>query len=292
MKLIRRTIRALQGNPWLPLFIGIPFLAIAWLAANYVLPMGENYYGLFALSICTALIGSALLGFSLFRGDWVIRILAVLFLLTNWKIATEWINVEPWMPRTVTYPIPPTKVSVIDSRPRVESRDGSTKIVLLDSVPEISIFEYRLPGDLLVADQSYRFTFEEAPHPRSNAWQQVGNGIITVVGQRQPPDPPDLMWRKEILTIERDGSMIFDRTVCEVHHEKMERRDLPISYGYPPFRVFLSSSVEEAQFPHGWEYVLGGCRITGDPETSRGFVCGKCVTALKKWESENAASAR
>ena len=279
-------------NPWLLIFIGIPFLAIAWLAANYMLPIGEDYYGLFALSIAAALIGSVFLGISLFRGDTVIRILAVLFLLANWKITTKWIYVEPWLPRTVTYRIPPLKISVIDSRTRIEHRDGSTRIVLVDSAAEISFYEHRFPANLLAADQSYRFTFEEAPHPPSTAWQQVENGIITVVGQRQPPELPDFMWFQEILTIERDGAVIFDRTVCEIHQENMERRDLPISYGYPDMRKFPHPSVEKGEFPNGWEYVLGGCCVIDDVKTSRGFVCGKCVAALKKWESENPVSAR
>ncbi len=292
MKLIRRTIRALLGNPWLPLFIGIPFLAIAWLAANYVLPMGEDYYGLFALSICTALIGSVFLGISLSRGDTVIRILAVLFAFSNWKIATKWIHVEPWLPRTVSYPIPPPKVSMIDSRPRIEHRIDSTRIVLLDSGAEISFYEHRFPGDLLVADQSYRFTFEETPRHFGGPWMQSENGMITVMGQRQPPEPPDFMWWQEILTIERDGAVILDRTVCEVHYEKMERRDLPISYGYPDMSAFPPPAVEKEQFPNGREYVLGGCCVIDDVRTSREFVCGKCVTALKMWESENARSPR
>ncbi|WAC18103.1 hypothetical protein OVA24_12730 [Luteolibacter sp. SL250] len=292
MKPIKRCFSALMRNPWLPLFIGIPFLAMGWLAANYVLPMGEDYHGLFALSISTALIGSTLLGFSLFRGDWVIRILAVLFLLTNWKIATKWIDVEPWLPRTAVYSIPPPKVSVVDSRPEMKHRDDSMRIVLVDSVVEVSFNEHRFPADLLVADQSYRFTFEETPHHYDSPWTRSENGMITVMGQRHPPEPPDIMWMQEILTIQREGVVIFDRTVCEVHHEKMERRDLPISYGYPDLRSFPSPSLERDQFPHWREYVLGGCCVIDDVKTSREFVCGKCVAALKKWESENIGSTR
>lgn len=287
MELIQRGIRTLVKNPWLLVFIGIPFLAIAWLAANYILSIGEDYYLLFAVSIVSAVIGSSFLLISLFRGDTVIRILAVLFLLANWKTATEWIEVKPWLPRTVAYPIPPPKVSVIDSRLRVEPRDGYTKVVLVDCTSEKFFYEYRFPGDLLTADRFYRFTLEEAPHHFRRALEQSQNGMITVVGQRRPPEPPDFMWRAEILTVEHDGNVIIDRTICEVHQQRMERRDLPIRSGYPDRSLFPSRSEEVKQFPHGQEYVWGGCCGMPGEETQRGFVCGECVAALKKWRSEN-----
>ncbi len=287
MNPIKRSLRALMRNPWLPVFIGIPFLAIAWLAAKYVLPMGEDYYGLFALSIAAALIGSSFLGISLFRGDTVIRILAVLFLLSNWKIATEWIGVKPWISRTAVYPIPPPKISVIESRPTMESKDGYTRILLAGSDPEISFYDSRLPANLLAADQSYRFTFEETTQLFGTWRQQVENGMVTVVGDRYPPEPPDFMWMQEILTIEHDGAVILDRTVCEVHHEKMERRDLSISYGLPDTNYFPPPLVEAKQFPHYWEFVLGGCCVIAGRDTQRGFVCGGCVKAFKEWESKN-----
>ncbi|MBX3743433.1 MAG: hypothetical protein KF712_20780 [Akkermansiaceae bacterium] len=287
MNPIKRAIRALMGNPWLPVFIGIPFLAIAWLAANYVRPMGEDYYGLFALSIAAALIGSSFLGISLFRGDTVIRILAVLFLLSNWKIATEWIEVKPWISRTAVYPVPPARISVVDSRPTMEPKDGYTRIVLAGSDPEISFYDHRLPANLLAADQSYRFTFEETAYPYISGLQQMENGKITLMGQRHPPEPPDFMWTREILTVERDGSTIFDRTVCEVHHEKMERRDLSISYGLPDMNYFPPPLVEAKEFPHYREFVLGGCCVVVGRDTQRGFVCSGCVKAFKEWQSKN-----
>lgn len=68
-----------------------------------------------------------------------------------------------------------------------------------------------------------------------------------------------------------------DVSICEVHRIKMEYKRVPVRYGlvsYPPGYI----NAKPACFPHGWEYVNGGCVIQDLKETKIP-VCPDCKKA-------------
>src|SRR6266700_2513515 len=68
-----------------------------------------------------------------------------------------------------------------------------------------------------------------------------------------------------------------DGATCEVHHVKMERQTVPIHYGlmgYP--EGYLEAKA--IYFPHGWEYVNGGCLVRKQKEMQID-VCPQCKKA-------------
>lgn len=87
-----------------------------------------------------------------------------------------------------------------------------------------------------------------------------------------------------LVRISRKGKVLFDREVCEIHHRKMERIDVPIRYGYI-IKEGKEPTFEQLQtrFPHYKDVILGGC--CGVPgRTTLRFVCPDCKAAHKKWE--------
>ncbi len=68
-----------------------------------------------------------------------------------------------------------------------------------------------------------------------------------------------------------------DVATCEVHHIKMARQTVPIHYGlwnYPDGYL----EAKAIYFPHGWEYVNGGCFIQKQKEMQI-YVCPQCKKA-------------
>jgi hypothetical protein len=68
-----------------------------------------------------------------------------------------------------------------------------------------------------------------------------------------------------------------DVAICEVHHVKMERQTVPIHYGlwnYPDGYL----EAKAIYFPHGWEYVNGGCFVQKQKEMQI-YVCPQCKKA-------------
>lgn len=285
MKTISRAIR----NPWLLVFTGIPLLAAAWLSANWALPRGENYYGLFAAAVVVAVIGSVLLVAALYWGKGLVRLLAVLFLLANWPIAAAWMKVEPWRPRVVKFQIPPPKTSTITARPVFKDREGYTTLILADASRTFEVYQVSPPLSSLDPGKSYLFTIEETCHGSDcDEMDFAKNEVTLVTGHRDRQQTPDFYSLPEIMAVDHDGIRIFDRSVCEVHQQKMERRDVRISYGYPSPGAFPDIKTEAERFPHYRDFVLGGCCVTsGMPQTERKFICGECKTAYGKWQAEH-----
>ena len=297
MNYFPNALSLLVRNPWLPVFIGIPFMAIGLVASNYYLPAGDNYYGLFGLSVSAAVVGSIFLGISLFGRYTVVRLMAVTFLLANWWIATRWIEIEPWMPRIVEYPLPAPRFHSITARPIFQQRVGYSEMVIADSCRSFTWFAQDIHRRLLDPGKTYEFTIEETaemPFLFPPGESRQGDSVV-VTGSIHPPDPFHFRWNPEIVTIDREGSRIYDRSVCEVHGEKMERRDLTISRGYFVPSASSPTFDDEANlFPHHREYILSGLctSINGMPETEKGFVCTSCKGAFSKWQAEHPRKAQ
>lgn len=78
---------------------------------------------------------------------------------------------------------------------------------------------------------------------------------------------------------------LFDRSVCEVHHRKMQRKIVPVRYG---MLGYLYTPEElKTLFPHHQEFVAGGC-LGGERKTDKIFVCPDCKTTYANWMKTNA----
>jgi hypothetical protein len=74
--------------------------------------------------------------------------------------------------------------------------------------------------------------------------------------------------------------------ICPVHGVRMESKALRIVYGMPSPREFEEMRIAKTRFPHGRDFVLGGC-VVRPAKTVEGFICPKCVLARKVWLEEN-----
>ena len=91
----------------------------------------------------------------------------------------------------------------------------------------------------------------------------------------------------EVIRVEQDGRVIYDREVCQVHQLKMDRKKVPIVYGlFRPHPGEPSAATERQLFPHSRDFVLGGC-VVGPEKTDHIFVCSDCKKAYEKWKTEN-----
>lgn len=92
-----------------------------------------------------------------------------------------------------------------------------------------------------------------------------------------------------VVRVERDGKMIYDREVCEVHQIQMERKWVRIVYGLiAPGPGEPSGDTEQRLFPHRREVSFGGCVVSPDsPKTNKVYVCSQCKKAYEKWKTEN-----
>ena len=93
----------------------------------------------------------------------------------------------------------------------------------------------------------------------------------------------------EVVRVERDGKMIYDREICEVHHIKMYRKEVRIAYGLIlPGPGEPTGETEQRLFPHRLEVSFGGCVVSPDsPKTEKVYVCSECKKAYEKWKSKH-----
>lgn len=98
-----------------------------------------------------------------------------------------------------------------------------------------------------------------------------------------------MMTRHTLVRISRDGTVLWDREVCEVHKRKMARIDAPIIYGLIiPNGPQPTLEQMQTGFPHYREVRFGGC-VVGQEKTEKMFVCSDCKAAYAKWENAQPA---
>ena len=89
--------------------------------------------------------------------------------------------------------------------------------------------------------------------------------------------------------------VIYDSSVCEVHHISMRREEVPLDFGYGgprPFRSMRgeppSDDVCMAKFPHYIEVAHGGCVDYGE-RTAMVYRCEQCKAAFLHWRDQHAS---
>jgi hypothetical protein len=70
--------------------------------------------------------------------------------------------------------------------------------------------------------------------------------------------------------------------ICPVHGIAMQPVKLRVVYGMPSRREFEEMRAGRLLFPHGRDYILGGC-VVRQVKTVQGFLCPECVNARKAW---------
>jgi hypothetical protein len=85
--------------------------------------------------------------------------------------------------------------------------------------------------------------------------------------------------------LQKNGRTLYDIELCEVHHTRMEYKEVPVAYGrYVPGPGDPSRDTEQELFPHRREISFGGCCVTfNSPTTYKIFVCNQCKKAFKWW---------
>jgi len=86
-------------------------------------------------------------------------------------------------------------------------------------------------------------------------------------------------WDNQLETIQDGAKVLYDARVCPLHKLKMERVEVPISYGLPSKEYMEASEV----FYGGPGFVEGGCVSDGKEHTVMSYRCPECVVAYEKW---------
>jgi hypothetical protein len=165
--------------------------------------------------------------------------------------------------------------------------DDQRWVVLSDhgTVIELPIATPGYPQQInLTVGRTYSVTMLEE-------WADDINAILGVVSKREHADWFDavddagLTGIEQLVRITEGSTVVFDRSVCSLHHEKMELRKVEISYGmYAPGS--WAESYCMSHFPHFRDFALGGC-VGRESQTTSIYICPKCVAECNEYAREH-----
>jgi hypothetical protein len=197
---------------------------------------------------------------------------------------------EPPAPRPVE-----TKRHTVNAVARFEEEAASTNLVLSNGEQEFRInWAIKITGESkvnalaagkksilakgiprypfkLTPEKTYAFTIDEV-HRRSS--RQHIPGLENEKGD-------DEFVAYHIVRVALGNEVIFDAEVCEVHHSKMVRKEVPVVYGL----LTLDATPERQAFPHGADFVGGGC-FEGPEKTASVYICPDCEKARAEWKQK------
>jgi hypothetical protein len=115
---------------------------------------------------------------------------------------------------------------------------------------------------------------------------------FVVVSKREHVDWADLnedaaAEHQQLVRVSEGDKVLLDRSVCSLHHVKMEKRKVEIIYGLwaPPSEADLYCV---NHFPHCADYALGGCAVTDDsPKSAVIYICPKCVAECNEYKRQH-----
>ena len=129
----------------------------------------------------------------------------------------------------------------------------------------------------LVPSETYTFTIEEEHH----------RIILRTLPGLESEKGIDEYFTHTIVRVVLGNAVIYDAEVCEVHHRKMARKEVPVAYGLIP----LESESDRKAFPHCPEFVRGGC-IGGPERTALVYICPDCEKARAERERKPAPKSK
>ena len=159
----------------------------------------------------------------------------------------------------------------IEARPALQEGYGGSKQL---SAQQGGIVVYSTwPAEAPKLDQkrTYRFELVQEYRPHS-----PGTTDKIPVG----------FWTSRLVKVFEGDRLVYDASICPVHHRQMTLQAVPISYGLPSFSNEYQKA-RDTRFPHANSYVLGGCSV-GPEKNARVFRCKDCIGEEKAWEARNA----
>lgn len=113
---------------------------------------------------------------------------------------------------------------------------------------------------------------------------------IAIVGQREHLDWSDSVDDAHdsfqiLVKIATDNEIVFDRSICSVHRQEMELRQVSIAYG-----LLIFSAAErfcDDHFPYSRDYARGGCVDGGEIKVAAIYICPLCVTACNEYKQSH-----
>ena len=106
---------------------------------------------------------------------------------------------------------------------------------------------------------------------------------LAVVANREHVDWFDCVDHGTLMQLDRIAAgdkVIFDRSVCEIHHDVMLRQSVKLSYGMTAFSPTEEYCMEH--FPNHRDYALGGC-LGGEAKRTYIYVCPQCVAGCREY---------
>ncbi len=170
-----------------------------------------------------------------------------------------------------------------------ERNDGEARYAVLTdhgTVVELAMMPPRYPQEFnLTPGRRYSVTLLEQ-------WADDTNTRVGVVSKREHVDWFDcvddagLNGIQQLVRITEGDKVVFDRSICGLHHVKMEIRSVEIGYGmYAPQSKAEIYCMEH--FPHFRDFALGGC-VVGDAKFSSIYICPKCVAECNEYTRQHA----
>jgi hypothetical protein len=168
---------------------------------------------------------------------------------------------------------------IIKSLARFQTRDGQLYLFIDDT--NATNRAYLLPWG----------TSPDMPLHYSTSISLESNRVYTftiITEDFKKPQAP-VVKRSTVVKVERDGKIIYDREVCEVHQTKMDHRKGWVVYTHmSPGPGEPSEVTEQRLFPHRKEYSFGGDEYNpGSPRKGEVYVCSQCKKAYAKWKTEH-----
>jgi len=185
---------------------------------------------------------------------------------------------------------PRTSLVTVTAPAKFEQRDKDHYLVITDAQNSFDIFwslhagpkDFDLFPCTLKDKETYTFTIEVEPRKIDRPFELSKNAIKEDEYIKIPT----------LIRIVHNDTLIYDREICEAHHRKMERREVPIIYGMPAAPEGKPPTEKQCrtQFPHFAEKCWGGCCIDEfSKKTDFIYICPDCVAAHQEWEKDRPA---
>jgi hypothetical protein len=97
----------------------------------------------------------------------------------------------------------------------------------------------------------------------------------------------DAAAHQQLVRVSEGDKVLLDRSICSLHHIKMEKRKVEISYGlWAPTSEADQYCVDH--FPNYEDYALGGCVVTDNsPKSAVIYICPKCVAECNEYKRKH-----
>lgn len=181
--------------------------------------------------------------------------------------------------RGISEPAPPTErlVSVeVDASFVPTSMPGSIPVYRIETGPKdgsLSLSCPRVLGALAA----------ERPGPQRyhlDYWEVEWHS-------RDPDGKPSTNTDRQLAKMTDGGSVLFDGSICPLHHLPMTRESVPVSYGLSDSG---SMAERERSFPFGRNSIQGGNSPNLTVSESRAWVCPECLKVEAAWSQRTADS--